>query len=247
MRKLKLQEPSEIELANWIRYYKRKAIGQTHLPYADLEAWCIKRLNVPDDIHAPFVIGYEINVNEDDPKKSTVHVSISTRLLLEHGLYTKHVCTYATYKLMWHGFPVFSIGVTDMRRKFHPTSLSICCGEETSDYEFIFRVLKEIMNKLFNILYEPYILVADGAHAITNAFVNIFNNQNIIRIMCWVHMYRNVDKNLNGSELKLFKDDILNDITILQRCISSQHFQYACDLFFKKWQIINNDSLNAFL
>jgi hypothetical protein len=148
---------------------------------------------------------------------------------------------------MWHGFPVFLIGVTDMRRKFHPISLSICCGEETSDYEFIFCVLKEIILKLFGVIYEPHILVADGALAITNAFVNVFKNQSIVRIMCWVHMQRNADKHLNSNDLKEFKDDILKDISVLQKCISTKHFQYACDLFFLKWQSKNNVSLNSFL
>jgi hypothetical protein len=29
----------------------------------------MKRLAVLEDIHTPFVFGYDINVNEDDPKK----------------------------------------------------------------------------------------------------------------------------------------------------------------------------------
>jgi hypothetical protein len=100
---------------------------------------------------------------------------------------------------------------------------------------------------LFNHNYEPYVLVADGALAITNAFVNVFKNQTFVRIMCWVHMLRYTEKRLNSTELKEFKDNILKDIHILQKCISQKHFQYACGLFFTKWQTINNASLNNFL
>jgi hypothetical protein len=100
---------------------------------------------------------------------------------------------------------------------------------------------------LFGIVYEPHNLVADGALAITNAFVNVFKNQSIVRIMCWVQMQRNADKHLNSNDLKEFKDDILKDISVLQKCISTKHFQYACDLFFLKWQSKNNVSLNSFL
>ena len=56
----------------------------------------------------------DVVVNEDKPKLSSFHVSITTRYLLEHGLKTRHLCTDATYKLMWHRFPVFLIGVTDI-------------------------------------------------------------------------------------------------------------------------------------
>ena len=84
---------------------------------------------------------------------------------------------------MWHGFPVFLIGVTDMHRRFHVTSLSICCNEQTEDYEFIFRTLKQTMEKLFNIVYNPNILIADGAVAITNRFLNVFRPEYYVRIM----------------------------------------------------------------
>jgi hypothetical protein len=45
LRKLNLEEPTDMQLANWIRYHKQKSIGKTHLTFADLETWCIKRLH----------------------------------------------------------------------------------------------------------------------------------------------------------------------------------------------------------
>ena len=147
---------------------------------------------------------------------------------------------------MWHGFPVFLIGVVDMKRKFHPTSLSICCNEEAKDNEFIFRTLKSVIEKLFTVIYNPNILIADGAAAITNGFVKVFDPPCLIRIMCWVHMLRNVDKRLNG-DLSSFKDAILADIKTLQKSISTAHFQYSSNLFLEKWRAKNIQPLNDFL
>ena len=76
------------------------------------------------------MIGYEINFKEDNPELSTFHVSRSTFFLLKFSLKSRNLCTDATYKLMRHGFLVFLIGVTDMKRKF-----SISCNEETKDNE----------------------------------------------------------------------------------------------------------------
>jgi hypothetical protein len=90
---------------------------------------------------------------------------------------------------------------------------------------------------LFGVIYEPHIWVVDGALAITNAFVNVLKNQSKVRIMCWVILQRNGDTHLNGIDLNEFKDDILKDISDLQKCISTKHFEYACDLFFSKMAI----------
>jgi hypothetical protein len=60
---------------------QKKNLGKTNVTFTELEAWCISKLQIPHDIHQPFVIGYDINVDEDKPEFSTFHVSISTRFL----------------------------------------------------------------------------------------------------------------------------------------------------------------------
>ena len=52
---------------------------------------------MPQDEHEPFVIGYDINVDEEKPELSTFHVSISTVFLLKLGLKSRHLYTDATY------------------------------------------------------------------------------------------------------------------------------------------------------
>ena len=101
----------------------------------------------------------------------------------------QHLCADATYKLNWHGYPVFVIGVTDAGRHFHPISISICSNETAADFEFVFSSIKQIVEKLHNVRYNPTILVADGADAITNGFKSVFG-PGIIRVMCWAHVLR---------------------------------------------------------
>ena len=174
---------------------------------------------------------------------------MSTRFLLELGLKTRHLAADATYKLNFHGFPVFLIGVNDMCRHFHATSLSVCSGETGEDYAFVFMSVKTMTDKLFfnNIsTYYPSILVADGAEAITNGFITVFLVC-LIRVMCWAHVLRAVDKRLNVTSLKEFKNEILVDIYALQLSFSTIYFNYASDLFLRKWRLHNLDAINEFL
>ena len=102
------------------------------------------------------------------------------------------------------------------------------------------------MEKLFQVIYDPNILVADGASAITNGFKNVFRDSNFIRAMCWVHMLRNVEKRLNG-DFSIHKDAILKAINILYKSISTMHFKYASELFLAKWRAKDETPLNDFL
>jgi hypothetical protein len=124
---------------------------------------------------------------------------LSTRFLLELALKTRHVAADATYKLMFQGYSVFLVGINDMRRVFHATSLSICSGEIGDDYAFVFWSVKTMIDKLFFgeiSTYRPTILIADGANAITNGFIMALG-ECLIRIMCWAHIVRAVDKRLS--------------------------------------------------
>jgi hypothetical protein len=184
--------------------------------YYDLDVWCFKRTKISDDLHEVFVIGYEIIIDEIDSSKSIFRVSVSTRFLLELGLKTRHLAADATYKLIFQGFPVFLIGVNDMCRVFNASSLSICSGETGDDYAFVFRSVKIITDRLFfNCIstYFPTALIADGATAITNGFVSVFLVC-LVRIMCWAHVVRAVDKRLNVLAIKEYKNEIFVDIYV---------------------------------
>jgi hypothetical protein len=247
LRKQNIEEPAIKQLNNYISAFKKNK-SKSEISYYDMEVWCSKRCAIPDDIHQVFVIGYVIIIDEDDPKKSIFRIALSTRFLLELALKTRHLAADATYKLNFHGCPDFLIGVNDMRRVFHSTALSLCSGETGEDYAFIFSSVKLIIDKIFfnNIsTYYSTILIADGAEAITNGFITAFLVC-VIRIMCWAHVVRAVDKRLNVTGIKEFKD-VLVDIYSLQLSFSPVYFVYASNLFLNKWRLKNLDVINEFI
>ncbi len=136
-----------------------------------------------------------------------------------------------------------------MRRVFHATSLSICSGEIGDDYAFVFWSVKTMIDKLFFgeiSTYRPTILIADGADAITNGFIMALG-ECLIRIMCWAHVVRAVDKRLSVSGVKENKYDIFADIYALQLSFSTVFFKSASGLFLAKWRSKNSEAINDFL
>jgi len=103
------------------------------------------------------------------------------------------------------GLPVLLTGTTDANKKFHPFSVSVCTNETHEDYEFIFKSLIEILDKLYQYEYKPNVLIADGAEAITNGFKQAFEYESINdfhRVMCWAHVHRNVSPKINKIKSK---------------------------------------------
>ena len=96
------------------------------------------------------------------------------------ALQSFHVVTDSTHCMIWNGFPVFLTGTTDLGRRFHPFSLSVCTNEDNEDFSLIFQTLKSSILRLFNIVYSPSILMADAAGCITIAFSAVFG-PNFIR------------------------------------------------------------------
>ncbi|CAF1108888.1 unnamed protein product, partial [Brachionus calyciflorus] len=168
---------------------------------------------------------------------SIIRLTLSSKALLKLAMKTSHICADATYKLMWHNFPVFIIGTTDLNRSFHPFSVSICTNETGQDYEFVFSSVKKALNNIYNFEYKPSALIADGAEAITNSFISAFGYQNInefLRIMCWAHVHRAVDSHTKLID-ELNKPKIRDDINLLQISPNREYFNFAYELFKKKW------------
>ena len=126
-----------------------------------------------------------------------------------------------TYKLVWQGYPVFMVGSTDRQRAFHPFGLAICMGETGADFEFLFKVLVDSAKKVFNFDLKPNIILSDASPAIPLGFTQVFGeNYAFKRVMCWVHMKRNVNILLSESRNIQFKDAITLDIRSLQLAVS---------------------------
>ena len=140
-----------------------------------------------------------------------------------------------TYKLVWQGYPVFMVGSTDRQRAFHPFGLAICMGETGADFEFLFKVLVDSAKKVFNFDLKPNIILSDASPAIPLGFTQVFGeNYAFKRVMCWVHMKRNVNILLSESRNIQFKDAITLDIRSLQLAVSLETFRVASDLFTSK-------------
>lgn len=84
--------------------------------------------------------------------------------------------------------------------------------------------------------FEPKIIIADAAEAITKGFSLIFG-ENYVRIQCWAHVVRNLLKKM--KDLKINEDKrilILDDIKFIQRAHNKSSFILSTKLFAKKWE-----------
>jgi MULE transposase domain len=132
------------------------------------------------------------------------------------------------------------IGTSDYDRKFHPFGLAVCCDEKQADFEFIFNSISSGVERIIGLNFTPEVLITDGSGAIRNAFVKIFNNNNIV--MCWSHTQRNIEKKLKGAN----KNEILDDVDKLQLCESEIVFRTASSLFLKKWNKVEKEFTDYF-
>ena len=68
----------------------------------------------------------------------------------------------ATYRLNWHGFPVFISGCSTPTGKFFPTHTTLQSHEDTRAYKNVYNYVKEEVGT-------PRLRMGDGAKEITSA------------------------------------------------------------------------------
>lgn len=95
------------------------------------------------------------------------------------------------------------------------------------------------LKKIFN----PKILIADGADAIRTAFYIVFPNAKL-DIMCFAHVLRNVRKRPFSS--KQNKSLIIDDIRKMQLAPNRKVFEYMAELFCSKWTTIESSFVQYF-
>lgn len=97
--------------------------------------------------------------------------------------------------------------------------------------------IKEALKNIYAYEYKPEALIADGAEAITNGFMNAFGYDSIhsfIRVMCWAHVHRAIEIRTKSLENpKLIRDDI----NLLQLSPNKLFFNFAYGLFKKNGQM----------
>lgn len=126
------------------------------------------------------------------------------------------------------------IGCTDYNKHFHPYGVLLTKTETEDDFAFAFKSIKECVAQLHSTDYNPSILVADSASAITNGFKKVFDLSK--RVFCWFHVKKAFDKELNKISDKNIKNQITNDIIQFQHHVQEQSFVQVARLMILKWQ-----------
>jgi hypothetical protein len=114
--------------------------------------------------------------------------------------------------------------------------LGICTHETQEEFGFMFEALKTAIKDTFNVDFQPDVLVADAADAITNGFIKTFGI-NFTRVMCYAHVDRAVDNYLRVVTDEEARQNIKIDIGKLHLASSDELFDYLYDKFVNKWVI----------
>ena len=140
-------------------------------------------------------------------------------------------------------------------------------NEEASDYACMFSNIKRLSEQILNKTYEPTILLADCAEAITNGnyLLNYKNSITLLiiyiikkigfkqvftlkkRIFCWAHVIRAIDKKLAIIKDKPIRASIRLDIVNFHKNVSEENFVTVMRLMITKWREIKNDEVNTFI
>ncbi|CAF1106844.1 unnamed protein product [Didymodactylos carnosus] len=228
--KLKIIQPKASQISSFLVALREKLYGPAQISLNYIKKWCIEKSIIPNDPDECFVANYYIKDDDADP---LFRLFVTTKNLMKNCLNSNHVCTDATYKLIWQDYPVLIVGTTDKQCAFHPFGIALCINEQTNDFEFMFKSVQLTIEKLYNINYCPIISVGDASGAITNGFINVFN---VIEknIMCWFHVTKNIDTQLNAIKDKKMKAELRQDIKFMQLIKNETIFDAAIKLFQKK-------------
>ena len=239
MRKLRCEKfpvPSKKQLDNIIAYIRRKQGASGGYTTADLTSWVDLHSAIPSDPDTAFVTDHFLTVEEGLQARGTFGVVITTpRLIQALGEETlgKNGCLHidATYKLMWQGFPVLVVAVSDRDRKTIPIAISINTKEDGNAFTFLLKALQQAVEKVAGHKYCPSLVMADAAPAITVAVRRVFG-PTCKRGMCWAHTIRNVDKEIDRIPNKEYQDILREDIRLLQLAPAQADFQQATTLWY---------------
>lgn len=198
------------------------------ISYGQLHEWCKQQEKFPQDIDEPFVLGHFF---ENAPEESFAFV-VSTRRLLENAVGRQNASSDGTYKIMWQGFPLITIGFLDRLKHYHILAICVTARERKTEYVFAFRTIKNAVKEHTNGEFNPTVLISDAAPAIRNAFYEVFESakQNVI---CYIHVQRNISKQSYKTDDN--KKLIMQDFLTIQKSAHETEFDKACELFIKKW------------
>lgn len=234
-----MQELSEMEgiilptfdqLKTLITKIRKRIFGPVTISMSELSALLGKHKAIPDDLHEPFVLCEEVDIDSDEPY---FRFLITTKHLLGTATLRNFTHSDTTYKYIWQGFPVFMIGTTDWDKAYHPYGLSVCSNEKTDDFKFLFQGIKNGAQNILNHKIEQKAIVCDAAGAIINAFIEVFGDE-VIVVMCWYHAKVAMEEHLTMVKNEN-QQEIMSDIEFLHIASTREMFDNAVLLFMHKW------------
>lgn len=217
--------PTLQQLTTLIVKIRKKIFGPVTISMTELSNWLENHTNVPDDIHDPFVLSYEVDSECDEPFFRFI---ITTKYLL--GLIKLRNFTHCdtTYKCIWQGFPVFMVGTTDYEKAYQPYGLCVCTFEATDDFKFLFESLKIRTKDILGFEMVQKTLVCDATFAIINAFRHVFGDD-VVVVMCWYA-----------------KAAIEDQLKFLHIASTPKIFDDASEVFLHKWSGIEKNFCEYF-
>lgn len=121
-------------------------------------------------------------------------------------------------------------GKSDADHVFYPFAVSITKSEKDCDFDLIFCAVKKAFPE-----WKPSVLLADGADTITDGFKAVIEAPKIC-LMCYYYVKAKVDQRLCSITNSGLRDQLNQDINVLQSSQNQQTFEKAAGLFLKKWK-----------
>ncbi|XP_043197811.1 uncharacterized protein LOC122368178 isoform X2 [Amphibalanus amphitrite] len=218
---------NKTQIDNFLKRKREKEHGPPSVTYHDISEWCEQRSAPPSDEHEVYVVKHLV-----DAALGRVCVVMSTKALQRVATGAKVVHTDATYKLTWQGFPAIVASVSDADRHVTPVAFAVSSGETKDDYEMVLRAMKQAIEAVSGEPFEPRVIVADAAEAITLAVEAVFPRA--LRRVCWFHVRKNVESYLRRQSA--MKKACLEDISVLQLAQSEEEFSRASVAMLAKWE-----------
>lgn len=198
----------------------------------NINEWAEAKHTIPEDETTAFVLNYDSSESEAESKY--FRFIMSSKLMLQNATKSDIIQIDATYKLIWNGFPVFVLGTTDKKKKFHLIAIGVSTNEKQEDFEFMMSSLKTSVEVIIKKIYMPTVLISDAAPAITNAFDSIFMNGKKTKVMCYYHVVSNLKKQKLADNSTENWEKIKSDVNYLHLAPSEPAFSKACKLFVEK-------------
>lgn len=240
IRQKKLPEPPKGRIVTYLKTLREGKCGSPTVSAREIHDWCEARAQKPDDVDKPFVLSHHVHAESHNVDEQDLKIVISTLRLLDFMKKSEMVQIDATYKLNWQGYPVMVVGTSDKNNVFHPFAIAVCKSETTDDFGFIFTALHDL-----DVEWKPTVLLADGSDAITAGFQLVFGEP-LIRLMCFFHVLKNIEKYLKVLTKGKRHGDLKDDIHALQLCQSDLAFEKASQLFMKKWTSTKDAKVTEF-